>query len=401
MSKALGGIRVLDLTNVLAGPFCAYQLALLGAEIIKIEVPKTGDLARQLGADADLNGRYMGASFLAQNGGKKSLTINLKLAEGKSVLRRLVKSADVLVENFRPGVMARLGLSYEELRECNPSLIYCAITGFGQEGPLKDAPAYDQIIQGLSGMMSITGDAASAPLRVGYPVADTISGITAAFAIASALVRRHGTGVGAFIDVSMLDSALVTMGWVISNYLIAGVEPRAHGNDNFTAAPSGTFRTKDGLLNIAANKQEQFETLVNAVGSDRLATDPRFANRENRKKNRAALTALLEAALAAKGAKEWESIFTALGIPAGCVATVPEALRSEQVATRELLQTFTSEQSGVGRPITVAKTGFKMSNGDPESASPPPLLGAHTLEVLSELGYTQSEIDQLQKQGAI
>ena len=401
MSKALGGLRVLDLTNVLAGPFCAYQLALLGAEVIKVEVPGTGDLARQLGADADLNGRYMGASFLAQNGGKKSLTINLKTNEGKSVLRRLVKSADVLVENFRPGVMARLGLSYDELRECNPSLIYCAITGFGQEGPLKDAPAYDQIIQGLSGMMSITGDAKSAPLRVGYPVADTISGITAAFAIASALVRRHGTGEGAFIDVSMLDSALVTMGWVISNYLIAGVEPQAHGNDNFTAAPSGAFRTKDGLLNIAANKQEQFEALVKEIGADELATDPRFAKRESRKKHRHALTEALERSLAAKGAAEWQTILTRLGIPAGRVATVPEALQSEQVATRELLQTFPAEASGVDRAITVAKTGFKMSNGDPEAATSPPLLGAHTLEVLTGLGYTQPEIERLRQQGAI
>ncbi len=247
MGKALSGIRVLDLTNVLAGPLCAYQLALLGAEVVKVEAPGGGDLARQLGSDPELNARHMGASFLAQNGGKKSITVNLKTPEGKSLLRRLVKSADVLVENFRPGVMGRLGLAFEELRECNPSLIYCAITGFGQEGPLKDAPAYDQIIQGLSGMMSITGDEESAPLRAGYPVADTISGITAAFAISSALVRRHGTGEGAFIDVSMLDSALVTMGWVISNYLIAGTQPKAHGNSNFTAAPSGTFKTKDRL----------------------------------------------------------------------------------------------------------------------------------------------------------
>mgnify|MGYP000886468911 CR=1 FL=1 len=189
MSRALGGIRVLDLTNVLAGPFCTYQLAMLGAEVIKVELPLGGDLARELGADTALNASHMGASFLAQNSGKKSITLDLKTEAGRDVLRRLVKSADVLVENFRPGVMTRLGLGYDQLRECNPSLLYCAISGFGQEGPLRDAPAYDQIIQGLSGMMSITGDAETAPLRVGYPVADTISGITAAFAIAAALVR--------------------------------------------------------------------------------------------------------------------------------------------------------------------------------------------------------------------
>jgi CoA:oxalate CoA-transferase len=401
MSKTLGGIRVLDLSNVLAGPFCAYQLALLGAEVIKVEVPESGDLARQLGADADLNARHMGASFLAQNGGKKSVTVNLKTPQGKSVLRRLVESADVLIENFRPGVMSRLGLPYESLREANPSLVYCAITGFGQKGPLRDAPAYDQIIQGLSGMMSITGDARCAPLRVGYPVADTISGITAAFAIASALLRRHGTGEGAFIDVSMLDSAMVTMGWVISNYLIAGVEPQPHGNDNFTAAPSGTFRTRDGLLNIAANKQEQFEALVKALGCEPLAADPRFARRESRKQNRVALTDALETALATRSAAEWEAQLNAIGVPAGRVVTVPQALGSEQIASRELLQTFDAFDGIEGRPITVAKAGFKMSDGDPLAATPPPALGAHTDEVLAALGYTPAELQALRKAGAI
>lgn len=401
MSKALGSIRVLELSNVLAGPFCAYQLALLGAEVIKVEVPESGDLARQLGADADLNARRMGASFLAQNGGKKSVTINLKTAEGQAVLRRLVASADVLIENFRPGVMQRLGLDCESLRECNPALVYCAITGFGQDGPLRDAPAYDQIIQGLSGMMSVTGDAKCAPLRVGYPVADTISGITAAFAIASALVRRNATGEGAFIDVSMLDSALVTMGWVISNHLIAGVEPQPHGNDNFTAAPSGTFRTRDGLINIAANKQEQFESLLKALGREALASDPRFAKREDRKRHRAELTDALETALATRTAAEWEPILNAIGVPAGRVATVPEALRSAQVAARELLQTFVAP-AGVGeRSITVAKAGFKLSGGDPVAASAPPTLGAHTDEVLAALGYGPLEMGALREARAI
>src|SRR5690606_9241444 len=205
MTKALTGIRVLDLTNVLAGPFCAYQFALLGAEVIKVEVPGSGDLARQLGADAELNGRHMGASFLAQNGGKRSLTLNLKSPEGREVLLRLVKSADALIENFRPGVMDRLGVGYEALKAVNPRLVYCAISGFGQHGPMRHAPAYDQIVQGMSGVMSITGSEESAPLRVGYPMADTIGGITAAFAVASALVRQQRTGEGDFIDVSMLD----------------------------------------------------------------------------------------------------------------------------------------------------------------------------------------------------
>ena len=176
--KLLDGVRVLDLTNVLAGPFCCYQLAQLGADVIKVEVPRSGDLARQLGADPGLNKRLMGASFLAQNAGKRSVTINLKNPSGKEVFRRLVATADVVVENFRPGVMDRLGLGYETLREAKADLIYCAISGFGKDGPLKDNPAYDQIVQGISGVMSVTGDKQSAPLRVGFPVADTIGGIT-------------------------------------------------------------------------------------------------------------------------------------------------------------------------------------------------------------------------------
>src|SRR4030095_7192631 len=220
MSGLLSGVRILDLTNVLAGPFCCYHLAQLGADVIKVEVPGSGDLARQLGADAELNQRLMGASFLAQNAGKRSVTINLKNPHGKEVFRRLVGTADVVVENFRPGVMDRLDLGYQELKKLKSNLIYCAISGFGQNGPLKDNPAYDQIIQGLSGVMSITGDRNSAPLRAGFPVADTIGGLTAAFAIAAALFRRERSNEGEFIDVSMLESTLVTLGWAVSNWVI-------------------------------------------------------------------------------------------------------------------------------------------------------------------------------------
>jgi CoA:oxalate CoA-transferase len=400
MSSALAGIRVLDLTNVLAGPFCTYQLALLGAEVVKIEVPDGGDLARQLGADAELNGRHMGASFLAQNAGKKSVALNLKKEEGKDVLRRLVGEADVLVENFRPGVMARLGLSYESLSAINARLVYCAISGFGQQGPMRGAPAYDQIIQGLSGVMSITGTPESAPLRVGYPVADTLAGITAAFSIAGALVRRQTTGEGACIDVAMLDSALTAMGWVVSNFLVAGVEPQPHGNDNFTAAPSGAFRAKDGLINIAANKQEQFEALVEAIGRDDLKSDQRFAQRESRKVNRKQLTAELEAALHTRTCAEWQSVFNKIGIPAGCVLTVPQALALPQVAERGLLKTF-DNVPGTDRPLTVTRAGFRLSEGEPDVHLPPPRLGEHTEEVLASAGYSADEIAALRQAEAI
>ncbi len=400
MRRPLEGIRVLDLTNVLAGPFCSFQLALAGAEVIKVEVPGTGDLARQLGADPALNQRLMGASFMAQNAGKRSVTLNLKQASGRRVLERLVETADVLVENFRPGAMARLGVGCDELARVNPALIYCAISGFGSDGPMRDNPAYDQIIQGLSGVMSVTGNAETGPLRTGFPVCDTIGGITAAFAITSALLARQQTGRGAFIDVSMLDATLVSMGWVVSNYLIAGEQARPMGNDNFTASPSGAFRTRDGLLNIAANKQEQFEALCRVVGLPDLTGDPRFARRADRLSHRAALTVELEAALASRSAAEWEALLNLAGVPAGRVLSIPEILAHPQIAEQGLLRRI-DEVPGAGRGISVTTAGFRMSGWRPDAGGPPPRLGEHTDEVLRSLGFADDEIAGLRREGAI
>jgi crotonobetainyl-CoA:carnitine CoA-transferase CaiB-like acyl-CoA transferase len=400
MTKLLEGIRILDLTNVLAGPFCSYQLALLGAEVIKVEVPGTGDLARQLGADPALNAGLMGVSFLAQNAGKKSVTLNLKAARGKSLFLDLVDRADVVLENFRPGVMDRLGVGYEALRTRKPSILYCAISGFGQDGPMRDNPAYDQIIQGFSGVMSVTGSAETAPLRVGYPVADSIGGLTAAFAISAALVRRGRTGEGEFIDVSMLESVMVTMGWVVSNYLTAGVTPAPMGNENMTASPSGTFRTGDGLLNIAANKQEQFVTLCRLLGREDLSSDSRFAEREARKRNRKALTVELERALAARGATDWESLLNKNGVPSGRVMSVPDILEHPQVKERELIKRV-PDAPGVDRPLSVTRGGFRLASGDPRPESAPPVLGADNASVFGELGIDAEELVALRRDGVI
>jgi CoA:oxalate CoA-transferase len=386
--RLLEGVRVLDLTNVLAGPFATLHLSLLGAEVIKIENPDGGDLARKLGNVPEYNQQLLGTSFLAQNANKKSLTLNLKAEEGKEIFRRLALRADVLVENFRPGVMERLGFSYEQLRKINPKIIYCAITGFGQTGPDASKPAYDQIIQGLSGLMSINGDERLNPLRCGFPVCDTVGGLNAAFAIMAALYHRQRTGKGQFIDIALLDSIMPLMGWVAANLLIGGQQPVALGNENFTAAPSSMFRTKDGRINIAANQQQQWEDLADELCLSELKTDPRFQERDRRKANRYLLTPLLEARLIQESTAHWVEVFNARGIPAGDVVSLETALNSEQARHRELIAEV--DQPGIGK-VKIFNLTARFSGTPGAIESPPPMLSEHTDEILTELGYSAEE----------
>ncbi|MFD6100014.1 CaiB/BaiF CoA transferase family protein [Nocardiopsis flavescens] len=396
----LAGVRVLDMTNVLAGPYAGYQLALMGADVVKIEVPGSGDLARRLGASAELNEQRMGASFLAQNGGKRSLTLDLKSDSGRRVMRSLLGGADVLLENFRPGVLERLGFGPDVLREANPGLVYCAISGFGADGPLSGRPAYDQIVQGLSGMMGATGTPDTGPLRAGFPIADVLGGLAAAFAVSSALVQRERTGVGAHLDVSMLETAITAMGWGVSNFLSTGVEPSRIGNENATAAPSGAFATGDGALNISANKQEQFEILCGVVGAPELREDPRFARREDRKAHREELREALEERLKERTAAEWERELSGAGVPAGRVLGVREALESEQVVHRGLVHTLPFP-GAKGRELRVLGSGVHVDGAALGPRRPPPLLGEHTAAVLREAGFGEAEIEALREEGAV
>ena len=396
--KLLDGIRVLDLTNVLAGPFATMHLALLGADVIKIENPEGGDLARALGNVPALNQQQMGTSFLAQNANKRSLTLNLKHDEARDIFRALVQTADVVVENFRPGVMTRLGLGYEALRALNPRLVYCAISGFGQTGPDASKPAYDQIIQGLSGVMDVNGDERLHPLRCGFPVCDTIGGLNAAFAVMAALYHREHAGDGQYIDVAMLDSVMPHMAWVAANLLIGGVPPVPMGNDNFTAAPSGVFATADGCMNIAANQQAQWEAVCDVLGVPELTSDERFQKRDVRKANRKLLTPLLEARLTQKPTAHWVEALNARGVPSGEVLDLATALSQPQVRHRGTLQTVNAP--GIG-DLRLFNLTAKFEKTPAAIETPPPRLSAHTDDILGGLGYSADAITELRQKGVV
>ncbi len=392
------GIRVLDLTNVLSGPFATLHLAWLGAEVIKIENPKDGDLARKLGCVPDYNKKLMGTSFLAQNANKKSVTLNLKQEKAKEIFKKLAATADVVVENFRPGVMARLGVGYDTLKEINPRIIYCAISGFGQTGPDADKPAYDQIIQGLSGVMAINGDERLNPLRAGFPLCDTVGGLNAAFAISSALYYREKTGVGQFIDIALLDSVMPLMGWVVANLMIGGQQPQLMGNENFTAAPSGVFKTKDGYLNIAANKQEQWENLADILNLSELKEDPRFKERDTRKKNRYVLKPLLDEKLMEQNTEYWVEILNKHDIPSGAILDLGNALSAPQIEHRKTFEQVNVEGIGDLKLFNITAKFDKTPGG---VDAPPPLLSEHTEEILTGIGYTLKEIKEFKEKQVI
>ncbi len=397
----LADVTILDLTNVLSGPFAGYLLTLMGARTIKVENPKGGDLARSMGVDPQLQDLKMGTGFLAQNAGKQSLAVNLKSAAGRDIFFKLLHQSDVVLENFRPGVMTRLGLDYEALSARKPDLIYCAISGYGQDGPDAEKPAYDQIIQGKSGLMDVTGTTDSGPLRCGIPIVDTVGGLQAALAVVAALYHRKTTGQGRFIDVALLDAIMPMMGWVASDYYLAGMRPKRMGNQNATAAPSGVFKTGSGSLNIAANTEKQWQQLCRALDLEELLKDDRFRKREIRKQNRDTLTSLLEKRLKERPASEWETLLNRFGIPCGEVLSFHQALNQPQVKARSLMTKIHSQALGI---LNVFGLAAKFDHSDaraPAELTPPPFLGQHTREILLELSYSGQQIETMAQHGVI
>ncbi|MDP6786359.1 MAG: CaiB/BaiF CoA-transferase family protein [Rhodospirillales bacterium] len=393
------GMQVVDLTHVLAGPFSTCQLALLGADVVKVEAPGLGEYMRRRGADEALCKNLMGDHYLSQNANKRSLVVDLKTARGQDVVRRLAAGADVVVENYRTGVVDRLNLGYEALAALNPRLVYCSLKAYGATGPKAKLPGWDHNVQAASGLMMTTGTESSAPLKAGAPVIDYASGTMAAFAVAAALLQRERTGKGQFIDVSMLDTALMLMSPAVASNLATGRAPRPHGNDHDLAAGS-CYETSDGeRIMLGAIMQGQFETFCRLIGRADLARDPRFADVREQGPHRAELAAEIAAEMKTRSADEWEALLGE-AVPAVRVRGLDEALGEEQLASCGVLHTF-AEVPGVGADVTVPLAAFTYAHGGPMADAPPPRLDQHTDEVLGEIGFTADEIETLRSDGVV
>ena len=399
MFAPLANHRVIDMTQVLAGPYCSYQLGLLGAEVIKVE-PLEGDWSRRGGGDRSLATAGLGTAFLTQNAGKRSLALDLKSPEASAVMRRVIESADVLVENMRPGTAERLGIGWEQASSWNPKLVYCSISAFGQDGPLGPRPAYDHVVQGMCGIMSLTGTPETAPNKVGSPYIDYATGLNAAFAVLAAVLERNRTGTGQHVDVAMLDTSLQLMSSLIVDYLATGAAPAPAGNEAFSGSPSsGSYQTTNGLLLLAANNERQFQRLCSAIDRVDIARDPRWAEPEPRKQNAAALRAEFAEIFRHRSAHEWETELNRAGVPAVRVRSLPEVLAEGQVDARGLFGA--APVAGTEREVRVPTLGFKAGGKVAAPGAAAPRLGQHSEAVLQELGFEAEEIAALVRAGAV
>jgi crotonobetainyl-CoA:carnitine CoA-transferase CaiB-like acyl-CoA transferase len=397
MSKPFAGVRILDFTRYLAGPYGTYQLALLGADVIKLESHE-GDESRHLLISKEWADRKMASSFLAVNANKRSVTLDLRKPAAVEIVKRLVTTADVVWENFRPGVMERLGLGYDALAAINPRLIYCAVSGFGHTGPERTTAAFDGKLQAMSGIMSITGDPAGGPMRAGFALCDTIGGMTAALAVSSALYQRTRTGRGQFVDVAMLDAALAFIPGPVSEFTVAGIEQKQIGNGSVSRKPTAhRFRAGSGYIVLAVLTDKQFVSLMRTIGRADALEDPRFRDWRARTDNEKALRDVIETALATDEPKSWETRLTAADVPCSVVWTIDEITRHPQLDSRDVLQTIPTRYG----PMRLVGAGFRLAHGSPSIEREPATLGEHTDEVLREVGYTQDEIEQLRRDAAI
>ncbi len=391
----LAGVRVLDLSRVLTGPYCTMMLADLGAEVIKIEAPGSGDDTRAWGPPfVDGESAY----FLSVNRNKKSLTLNLKHPEGLAIARRLAERSDVAVENFRPGTADRLGLGYEALRAINPAIVYCAVSGFGQDGPYREKPGYDVILQGMGGLMGITGEPDGPPMRVGVAVADIGAGMFAAYAIVAALYERERTGQGQYIDVSMLDCQVAWMTYMAGYYFATGEPPARMGAAHPTIVPYQAFKAQDGYFNVAVGNDAMWLRFCPAIGHPELAGDPRYRTNADRVRHRDELVPFLAEVFAARPAREWIAALEAAGVPAGPIYDLRQVFEDPQVNHRGMRVTLEHARAG---PISVTGVPVKFSRTPGAVTSPPPLLGQHTEAILAELGYDGEHIRKLRAEGAI
>jgi formyl-CoA transferase/CoA:oxalate CoA-transferase len=391
----LDDLLVIDLTRALAGPYCTMMLADMGARVIKIETPDGGDDTRGWGPPF-INGES--SYFLGINRNKESLTLNLKHPDGGEILRRLIERADVLVENFRPGTMERLGFGFAAAQALNAGLIYASISGFGQDGPYRERVAYDLIVQGMGGLMGTTGDEGGPPVKVGVAVTDIAAGMFAAFGVLAALHARARTGAGQLVDASMLDGQAAWMTYQAGYYFATGENPKRLGTAHPSLVPYQSFRAKDGFVNVAVGSEGIWTRFVTAIGAPHLAGDPRFGTNADRVHHRDALVALLEPIFAPKTMAEWSEIFESAGVPAGPIYLLSDLFSDPQIRHRQMVVGVDHPRAGrimqTGVPVKLSATPGRI-------ASPPPLLGEHTDRILLELGYDAAQIAALRDRGAI
>jgi CoA:oxalate CoA-transferase len=384
--QPLKGIRIADFSHIMAGPYATHLLRLLGAEVIKIE-PTRGDAMRNYGADRSFDG--MAPAFIAVNAGKKSVVLDLKNPASVEAARRLIARSDVLVENFRPGVMSRLGFGYPQVRSLKEDIVYCSISGYGQSGPLRDWPAIDNIVQATSGMMSLGGEPGDPPVRVGFPVVDTLTGQTAAFAILAALFRRQRDGAGEYIDVAMMDASLAFMASAVVPFLVTGQTLERTGNTGYSGQPTAAlFEAADGkLISLGVVQQSQFDSLARHLGRAEWLTDARYSSPDLRRANASALKSSLGEIFRQKNAAQWEAQMSAAGIPCGMVRSVAEAASLPHLEQRNLKIPLRINGLQSKESVSILNAGFLFNEDGPHVAESPPVLGEHTDEVLRWLDF--------------